>query len=109
MPGLLAYAGRVRSCVGRDGERRRAGTRRHQRRSACPARIARPSRAANGHEDALWLTWTSLRSSTCRMTGPAIGIILADQVSVGVEKLYLFKIVHNYVKPAFLAEISANN
>jgi len=34
----------------------------------------------------------------------AIKIILADQVSVGD----LFEIVHNYVKPTFLAEISSH-
>jgi len=29
-----------------------------------------------------------------------IGIILADQMTVGVKKLYLFEIVNSYVKPA---------
>jgi len=49
--------------------------------------------------------WTPLRSSACRMTGRAI---LVDQVSMGVKKLYLFGLVHNYTKPASLADVSAN-
>lgn len=39
----------------------------------------------------------------------AIRIILAKEVSISGEKLYLFEIVHTYVKPAFLAEISAQS
>jgi hypothetical protein len=40
---------------------------------------------------------------------PAIGIVLADQVSVSVEKLYLVGIAHKCGKPASLADVSANN